>query len=240
MLPVTSDKNLNEILCFTYRFMNTYNQVCSFGPFCHTGNLMQRLNIKTVSFPFDWLCTTPLIISDCIENKFQRFLNKTYYTLDEKEDHQFHKYYADNFDFNKTFFAHTNPLQPEVYEYFVRCVERFETLLTCPDKKLFIVSYMVTYTETVDSDFIAKIRHLNETLSRNTKNYDILCIINIPSQDMQSYSIESLDINIVLLKLNTFSISHGVFFLDEKDNLFLENIMNSHFSFDIKNIYTEV
>ena len=47
---------------YLYKFMNKniYNQVCSFGPFCHTGNLLQRLRIKIVSFPFDWCCSNPL------------------------------------------------------------------------------------------------------------------------------------------------------------------------------------
>ena len=216
--------------------MDTYNQVCSFGPFCHTGNLMQRLKVKTVSFPFDWLCTTPLIISDCIENNFQFFLDKMYYMLDETKSHVVHTYYADKYNFNKAFFAHSNPLEPETYEYFERCVDRFRLLLKCPDKKLFIISYMVTYTETVDPDFLVKVQRLNDTLSKQTTNYDILCIINNPQQSMQSFRVEKLDNNIILLHLNTLSISHGVFFLDDKDNLFLENIMNSHFLFDIYDV----
>lgn len=214
-----------------------YNQVCSFGPFCHTGNLLQRLKLKIVSFPFDWLCTTPLIIADCIENKFQLFLDKTHYIKNETEGHHVHKYYADQYNFNKAFFPHSNPLEDSTYEYLERCVGRFEILLKCPDKKLFIVSYMVTYTETVDPDFLAHIQRLNEALSRNTTNYDILCIVNHPRQSSQSFRIENTDNNIILLHLDTLSISHGVFFLNETDNSFLENIMKTHFSFDIKNIY---
>jgi hypothetical protein len=217
--------------------MNTYNQVCSFGPFCHTGNLLQRLNIKIVSFPFDWLCTTPLIISDCIENNFRYFLDKSYYLLDENDNHQVHKYYADHLNSNTVLFAHSNPLQPTVYEYLERCIKRFDILLHCSDKKLFIISYMVTYTETVDSDYMAKVKILNETLSKKTTNYDILCIINNPNQSAQSFSFDKMDNNIFILQLNTFSISHGVFFLNENDNLFLQNIINSHFLFEIKNIY---
>jgi len=205
----------------------TYNQVCSFGPFCHTGNLMQRLKVKIVSFPFDWLCTTPLIISDCINNKFRSFLDKSCYVLDETGCWN-HTYYTDHFHF-----AHSNPL--EEYEYMERCVKRFEILLNCPDKKLFIISYMVTYTETVDLDFLAKIKILNETLSKHTTNYDILCIINHPNQP-QSFRLEKNE-NVFILELNTLSISHGVFFLDENDNIFLENIINTHFEFDIHNIY---
>jgi hypothetical protein len=215
----------------------TYNQVCSFGPFCHTGNLLQRLNIKIVSFPFDWLCTTPLIISDCIEDNFQLFLDKTYYIVNEEKNHIVHKYYADKYNFNKAFFAHSNPIQSETYEYLERCIGRFGLLLKCPDKKLFVIGYMVTYTETVDPDFLANIRRLNEALSKTTTNFDILCIVHTPRQSAQSFHIETQDNNIILLHLNTFSISHGVFFLDEKDNSFLENIMNAHFSFDIRNIY---
>jgi hypothetical protein len=99
---------------------------------------------------------------------------------------------------------------------------------------------MVTYTETVDPDYLSKVQQLDETLSKHTTNYDILCIIHTPRQNTQSFTIEKqVNNNITLLHLNTFSISHGVFFLDESDNIFLVNIMNSHFSFDIKNIYDD-
>jgi hypothetical protein len=95
---------------------------------------------------------------------------------------------------------------------------------------------MVTYTETVDVDFLVKIQILNETLSKHTLNYDILCIVNYPNQTIQSYNLEKKD-NLFILTLHTLSISHGVFFLEEKDNSFLDNIINSHFLFDIQNIY---
>lgn len=217
--------------------MSTYNQVCSFGPFCHTGNLLQKLKIKIASFPFDWLCTTPLIISDCIENNFRFFLDKSYYILDETTKHPIHKYYAENFQFDKMMFAHSNPLENDVYEYLKRCIKRFEILLKSEDKKLFVISYMVTYTEKVDSDYLSNIKTLNETLSKHTTNYDILCIVNTPNQKMQSFHLDKTENNIFILQLSTYSISHGVFFLDERDNEYLVNTINDHFVFDIKNIY---
>ena len=106
-----------------------YNQVCSFGPFCHTGDLLQRLKIKIVSFPFDWICSSPLIISDCIENDFKYFLDKTLLVWDETQDHNSNKYYIDNFDFEKDLFPHNNPLKKETYEHFERCVKRFKRQL---------------------------------------------------------------------------------------------------------------
>lgn len=219
--------------------MSTYNHVCSFGPFCHTGNLLQKLNIKIASFPFDWLCTTPLIISDCIENNFRYFLDKSYYIIDETKNHPIHKYYAENFHFDKMLFAHSNPLQPEVYEYLKRCIRRFEILLKSEEKKLFVISYMVTYTEKVDLDYLSKIKTLNETLAKHTTNYDILCIVNTPNQNVQSFSLDKTEDNLYILRLNTYSISHGVFFLDERDNEYLVNTINNHFLFDIKHIYGE-
>jgi len=219
---------------------NIYNQVCSLGPFCHTGNLLQRLEIKIVSFPFDWCCTDPLIISDCVQNNFKYFLDRRYFVFEETEDHQQNKYYIDNFNLKKNIFAHDNPLKIETYEYYERCIKRFNILLNCSDKKLFIISYMVTYTEIVDDDYIKKIQKLNDTLSSHTTNYDILCIINNPKQSFQSAKYSKIDKNIILLELNTLSISHGVFFLNDTDNSFLKYVINNNFSFDIKDIYQEI
>ena len=215
-----------------------YNQVCSFGPFCHTGNLLQRLGIKIVSFPFDWVCTSPLVISDCIKNNFKYYLDKNYLVFDENKDSQQNSYYVEKF--NKAIFAHDNPLKKETYEYYERCIKRFNILLNSHDRKLFIISYMVTYTEVVDNDYIEKIKELNKTLSINTTNYDILCIINNPRQSFQSGNYSKIDENIIILKLNTLSISHGVFFLNEEDNSFLKYIINNKFSFDIKDIYQKI
>jgi hypothetical protein len=219
---------------------NIYHQVCSLGPFCHSANLLQRLNLKIVSFPFDWIFSNPLIIANCIETNFRFFLDKSYFMVDASANHQQNKYYVDHFHITNPLFPHSNPLHQETLEHFQRCIQRFHILLNCPDKKLFIISYMVTYTEKVDSDYIEKLKILNRILSVNTTNYDILCIINTPKQAVQSSVFSTLGENIIILELHTFSISHGVFFLNEDDNIFLQNIIRNKFAFDIQNIYTDV
>ena len=141
------------------------------------------------------------------------------------------------FNFTNNIFAYDNPLKKETYEHYERCIKRFNILLNCPDKKLFIISYMVTYTEIVDNDYIEKIKELNKTLSKYSDNYDILCIINKPKQSFQSANYSKIDEKIIILELNTLSISYGVFFLNEDDNKFLKYVINNNFSFDIKDIY---
>jgi hypothetical protein len=67
-----------------------------------------------------------------------------------------------------------------------------------------------------------------------------LCIINKPKQSFQSANYSKIDENIIILELNTLSISHGVFFINEEDNSFLKYVINNNFSFDIKDIYQEI
>jgi hypothetical protein len=56
-------------------------KVISFGHRCSSAAFIQRLNLKTESYPFDWLVSKLDIIKDCIETKFVHFLNvKNYIT----------------------------------------------------------------------------------------------------------------------------------------------------------------
>ena len=48
-------------------------KVISFGHRCSSASFIQNLNLKTESYPFDWLVSKLDIIKDCIETKFVHF-----------------------------------------------------------------------------------------------------------------------------------------------------------------------
>ena len=51
--------------------------VCSLGNRCHTAYLLKKCNLKKTSYPFDWIFSDLYMILHCIEDNFNKFLNKS-------------------------------------------------------------------------------------------------------------------------------------------------------------------
>ena len=94
--------------------------------------------VKKESYPFDWIFSTPDIIIDCINTNFAHFLNKENCTLDIDSVNNTNKYYYPS---NLTMYNHRNILRDNDYEYFIRCISRFNKLLMQNKKKLFIIVF---------------------------------------------------------------------------------------------------
>jgi len=60
-------------------------KVISFGYRCSSASFLQLLNLKTESYPFDWLVSKLDVIKDCIETKFVHFLNANHYVARNTE-----------------------------------------------------------------------------------------------------------------------------------------------------------
>jgi len=215
--------------------MSAYQHVCSLGPFCHASDLLKRLKVKRESYPFDWTCTALEMIMHCIEDDFTIFLDRSYYVSDPSNDVTRHTYYENRFRQSSGSFSHIPEMTDEKYQYFVRCVERFRKLLKSPMRKLFVIANMVTYTEVVDPDYREKTIKFYEFLKKYTTNFDILCIIHTPNKPHFSYNTTVQD-GIYFMHLETQSISHGVFLLDETENLFLCDVIKRHIMFDVKSL----
>ena len=48
-------------------------KVISFGYRCSSATFIQKLNLKTESYPFDWIVSKLDVIKDCIETNFVHF-----------------------------------------------------------------------------------------------------------------------------------------------------------------------
>ena len=207
-----------------------YYHACSLGPFCHAGSILKQLDVKKESYPFDWIYSNLDVIIHCIEDDFKTFLDKSYYK--REKDITIHTYYTEKF--KKCSFNHVTEMTDEKYEYFIRCVERFRKLLQSPKKKLFIISHMVTATDTVDPDYYEKTIEFNKKLKQYTTNFDILCIAH-NTQNKFSYAINTHD-NIYFMKLETASISNGVIFTKGDENHYLVDILCQNFKFNIETL----
>jgi hypothetical protein len=65
--------------------MTIIKYVCSLGPRCHTASFLKRNHLKKASYPFDWIFSDIDMITHCLEDDFNIFLDKQYFTILDKK-----------------------------------------------------------------------------------------------------------------------------------------------------------
>ena len=206
------------------------NYTCSLGSLCHSSQILKRNRLKIYSYPFDWIFSNCDNIIHCIEDNFNIFLDKSYYIGidDNRCEHTY--YYNKGCGINM--FNHFNPLNnSEHYNYYVRCVDKFKKLLQKQEHKLFIMIFpnMINIDENIKN----KIIEFNNKFSKYTSNYTLLVIFHIPNKE-NNRNIFTYNDNINFLELHTLSCSNGCEFVNNDDNIYLDNIIKSKYNFNIK------
>ena len=188
---------------------------CSLGTICHSSQLLKRNNLKKCSYPFDWIFSNCTMISHCLHDNFNIFLDKSYY-IDLKYKCG-HSYY------HESLFNHHNPFNHYDYDYFTRCVERFKQLLKSREPKLFIIMYV-----NMNKDERDEVIKFNRTLSQYTSNYRLF-VINHQKNSARHHYFDYIG-NIDFLYLYTLSNSDGKEFENVEDNLYLDRIIQSKYT----------
>lgn len=116
--------------------MKSFDHVCSLGTLCHAAAILKRNKVKMASYPFDWIFSDCDIVNHCIKDNFKTFLDKNNYTTISHSS-------CGNTVYNIYMFNHHNPLiNEEHYNYFTRCVNRFNDLIKHPGPKLFVMMFI--------------------------------------------------------------------------------------------------
>jgi hypothetical protein len=197
--------------------------VCSLGPWCHIASLLKKNNLKLASYPFDWIFSNQDTIIHCLEDNFKTFLDKSNY-IDISDTKCGHTVY------HPEMFNHHNLLRNENdYNYYIRCSYRFQHLLKCDEPKLFITGCfnMNVIDESVTNSMI----FFNTKLSKHTQNYTLLVIFHLPNK--KNNHVFTYKDNIHFLELHTLTRSHGIFFDNENDNTYLDNILMQTYNFNL-------
>jgi len=201
--------------------MSEIRYTCSLGGLCQSSQILKRNKLKLCSYPFDWIFSDCDMILHCLEDDFNIFLDKSYY-IGINETSCNHTYYKKD---GIQMFLHHNPLyNEEHYNYFVRCVNRFKQLITAPEHKLFIMTFV--NNETMDDTFKEKMISFNSKLLNYTTNYTLLVIFHIPDKKMNHRML--IHKNIHLLELHTLSQSNGLEF-GKNDNIYLDTMIKSNY-----------
>lgn len=209
--------------------MKTINYVCSLGILCHTASLIKQNNLKKCSYPFDWIFSNPKMIIDCINDNFVTFLDRSLHTKhkDNTENKSGHKLYGEHI------FNHHCILKDKHYEYFVRCVRRFRTLMKTNNNKLFVISF-VNKKENITDNIQKQLNDLYMTLHKITNNFDLLIIWHTVGNKLKSNVLEDKNLqNLKFLNIMTTSNSDGSQIKDERENKFYNKCIFELYDFKI-------
>ena len=171
------------------------------------------------SYPFDWVFSTRDIADHCIKDDFAIFLDKSYYT---DNGSQWHDNQCGHTKYHLNMFNHHDLRKEKDYNYYVRCVDRFRTLLQKEEHKLFIFLFPNGEYNSHKESFKDTIIEFNNTMKTKTRNYTLLCIINMPNKEFNLSKFSKVD-NIDFLELHTLSKSDGIKFKEESDNVDMDN-----------------
>jgi len=196
------------------------HSVISFGHRCSTASFLKMLNLKTESYPFDWVVSKLQVIQHCIETRFHDFLNvnnyitlntETYNITDNVKSHvcyetiQVNKFYEevktekDGEKPSKSTYSyqlaltHHNLNNNDDREYFKRCVDRLYELFRTDTKKYYIYFHPVMGNNdfTNNQNILVDFDNFNKFILKQT---DIFGIYFIPVKHNSTTSEKSIKI----------------------------------------------
>lgn len=137
----------------------------SVGPYCGTANILQSLNLREKSYPFDYIFSSLEMVKHAINDKFRVFLDKQFYEKGSSSENMHHSFYSSfietdllqkhhdlhslpeiaNKSRKSEVFVHHNLIDNEdTYLSFVRRCNRLLTLIENNNKIVFV--YINQYT----------------------------------------------------------------------------------------------
>jgi len=213
-------------------------KVISFGYRCSSASFLKMLNLKKESYPFDWIVSKLDVVKDCINNNFIEFLNTSNYTtlntetLNMIDGHKIHigtetiqvntYYQKDNnnstYDF-KLALTHHNLNKQEDYEYYQRCVTRFNDLLKSDIKKYYLYIHPVLGKNDFNKkdEILGEFKDFHEFLKTKTINiFGIYFIVVKDTYDKKSIKIiESENYDVIVLYCNERFLDAGGTFMGD-------------------------
>lgn len=182
-------------------------EVISFGHRCSSAIFLQNLNLRTKSFPFDFLVSKLDVIKDCIETKFVHFLNVNNYvtintqTFDFNETCQVNTYYETDMQNTQTYnfklaLNHHNLKIDTDYAHFERCINRLYELFKQDIQKYYLYFHPIMgindFQNTKDCILI-EFYNFNQYIVEKTKNIFGIFFVLIYHNETNAKSIKLLE-----------------------------------------------
>ena len=182
-------------------------KVISFGHRCSSASFLKRLNLKTESYPFDWLISKLDVIQDCIETRFVHFLHpanyatintETFNMIDNVKHHicyetiQVNTYYEPDPKNTQTYqyklaLNHHN-IQNDC-EYFKRCINRLYDLFESDIQKYYVYIHPILGINDLrqtQEDILSEVDTFSRFISEYTKNIFGIYFILVRHVDVEN------------------------------------------------------
>lgn len=206
-------------------------KVISFGHRCSSASFIQNLNLKTESYPFDWLVSKLDVIKDCIETKFVHFLNINNYIVKNSETFNlidntkicmncesvhvnvFYETDIHNSTLNYKLGLNHHNVNND-YEYYQRCINRLYELFETDIQKYYIYFHPImgindfhNNKENILNDF----DNFNQYILEKTKNiFGLYFILIKHNENIKSIKLkETSNYNIFILYCNDEFLDGG-------------------------------
>ena len=208
-------------------------KVISFGHRCSSASFIQNLNLKTESYPFDWLVSKLDIIKDCIETRFVHFLNcdnyiikntETYNMTDNIKTHICNEvthvniYYETDIHNIQTY-NYKLALHHNDFDYYQRCINRLYNLFETDIQKYYMYFHPIMGINDFHNNkenILNEFDKFNNYIIEKTKNIFGIYFILIKHNNENDKSIklkETSSYNVFVLYCNDDFLDGGTPFM---------------------------
>ncbi len=198
----------------------TFLSAVSLGSFCHAAEILKQTKLRMFSGPFDWLFTNPAVVTHCLADDFNTFLDRSNYQVIPLEERDVpaanccdHMFYRDQFGI-KYLFNHHNPTEAQVYEHFVRSVERFRQL-----RQLSPVLFLLVTQQSVLLDDYAHLINQVEVLVPEFLLVVVRFVTDSAINSKKEVTVTHHQPHFMSVDFYVTELSNGVVFSDAVDNL---------------------
>ena len=197
-------------------------KVISFGYRCSSASFIQLLNLKTESYPFDWMISKLNTIIKCIETDFKDFYNienyiyKTSETVNIIDGNKIHlvnenvlvnmlyeKFPENNYTLSYQLACNHKNIKDDL-EYYKRCILRLNELLKSDIKKIYIYIHPILGNNdfnTNKNNILEDFKYFNSYILSKTSNIFGIYFIMLKTCSIKKISdiIESSDKYVVII-----------------------------------------
>jgi hypothetical protein len=112
--------------------------VVSLGSVCGASQFLQDRGLRRYAGPFDWIFSSPGMVAHCVGDGFKKFLDRAehFVAAGHGRGTAGHRFYGAMVGHEVVFNHHDPVNQPRDYAYFVRCVERFQAVLSAANERI--------------------------------------------------------------------------------------------------------
>ncbi len=211
----------------------------SLGTHCYASWLLQDMGLRRSSSPFDWLFSSPELITHCLQDDFATLLDRGHHEQFGVHRQALHRFYNTGFGTQAPpmgeppLFFHHNPTTDDDHARLVRGVERFRRLLDSGDETLFL---MVVARNRPQAGLVRALEALVAALEARTGHATLLAVAHAGMTDQAGANSARVwaQGRHSLHELRTSSdMVEGLSFAHAFDNLLVKRLVYQH-RFDLK------